>query len=376
MHTALAGEAPKRSLAIFPQKSVLAVIYFVHGPDRLLARQATLDIAAAVDPDGHNTSWLDGRETSLSKLSAAVGAVSFFGTPRVVIVSEFLPRSNRETESDAEGADGATPALAGLREALASVPESNCLILLEPALLVLPAALKSSGVSIEVVSGAPPRGRELLDWIQGRAARVGSKISPRSAQFLATLLYPQTWERRPNNPRYDDPPDMMLLASEIDKLATAAHPGSIEEEHIRALTPSRPDQRLFRFIDAAVGRNLPSALVELQRLEAGGEEPAQLVAQALGQVELTTLTGLAGARSADEVARDLGSIQPSRVSAVMASSKRSDARGRLSAGDALAADRKLKTGRSRHPIDAIYDLLLSEAVEVSDYHERSRGAID
>ena len=274
-----------------------------------------------VDPDGHNTSWLDGRETSLAKVSALVGTVSFFGTPRVVVVSDFLSRSNRDADSDAEGSEGASPAVAGLREALASVPDSSCLILLEPGLLAPPAALKSSGIAIKVISGSPPRGKALVDWIQDFAAKVGSKISPRSAQFLAAALYPQTWDRKPSNPRYDVPPDMMLLASEVEKLAMAAYPGMIEDEHIRTLTPSRPDQRLFRFVDAVVGRNLRSALVELERLEAAGEEPAQLLAQALGQVELATLTARAGTRSADQVSRDLGNIQPSRVSAVMASSR-------------------------------------------------------
>jgi DNA polymerase-3 subunit delta len=352
------------------------VIYFIHGPDRLLARQAALDIAKNLDPDGQNTSWLDGREASLAKVLAAVGAVSFFGTPRVVIVSEFLPRSHREADNDAEVAEGTPAAVAGLREALASVPESNCLILLEPALSALPAALKGNGPAISVISGAPPRGRELVDWIQDRATKLGSRISPRSAQFLATHLFPQTWDRKPNNPRYDDPPDMALLASEIDKLATAAYPETIEEEHIRTLTASRPDQRLFRFIDAAVGRNLQSALKELQRLEVGGEEPAQLVAQLLGQIELTTLTTNAGSRGADEVARDLGNIQASRVSAVMAGSRSRNPQSSLSAGDAIAADRKLKSGRSRHPIDALYDVMLSEPNGATDDHSRSRRAVD
>lgn len=359
-----------------PAKKNVVVIYFIHGPDRLLARQAALDIANDVDPDGHNTSWLDGRETSLAKLSAATGAVSFFGTPRVVVVSDFLPRSNIDADSETEGSDGASPAVAGLREALASVPDSNCLILLEPALSAPPAALKSIGLAIEVISGAPPRGRALVEWIQDRALKLGSKISPRSAQYLAAALYPQTWDRKPNNPRYDDPPDMMQLASEVEKLATAAYPGAIEEEHIRTLTPSRPDQRLFRFIDAAVGRNLRAALVEWQRLEAGGEEPAQLMAQALGQVELTTLTAVAGTRSADQVARDLGCVQPSRVSAVMASSRGQHPQGGLSVGDAIAADRKLKSGRSRQPIDALYDLMLSESRTVSADHPPGRGPED
>jgi DNA polymerase III delta subunit len=352
------------------------MIYFIHGPDRLLARQAALAIANDVDPDGHNTNWLDGRETSLAKLLASIGAVSFFGTSRVVVVSDFLPRWNRDADNEIEGSQGASPAIAGLREALTSVPDSNCLILLEPALSALPAALKLMGLAINVISGAPPRGKALVDWIQDRALQFGSKISPRSAQYLAVALYPQTWDRKPNNPRYDDPPDMMLLASEIEKLATAAHPGNIEEEHIRTLTPGRPDQRLFRFIDATVGRNLRSALVEWQRLEEGGEEPAQLVAQALGQVELTTLTAVAGMRSADQVARDLGGIQPSRVSAVMASSRGQHPQAGLSAGDAIAADRKLKSGRSRQPIDALYDLMLSESSAISADHPRGRGSED
>ncbi len=348
------------------------MIYFIHGPDRLLARQAALDVANNVDPDGHSTSWLDGRETSPAKVSAAVGAVSFFGTPRVVVVSDFLPRSNRDADSDAEGSEGASPAITGLREVLAAVPDANCLILLEASLLAPPAALKSSGIAIEVISGSPPRGRALVDWIQDFAVKVGSKISPRSAQYLAMVLYPQTWDRKPSNPRYDVPPDMALLASEVEKLATASYPDSIADEHIRSLTPSGPDQRLFRFMDAAVGRNLPAALGELQRLEAGGDEPAQLVAQVLGQVELTTLTALAGSRGADQVSRDLGNIQPSRVSAVMASSRGRKPQTSLTVDDAIAADRKLKTGRSRQPIDALYDLILSESHVESDDHPRSR----
>ena len=117
MHTALAGEALySEAPPLSPQRSVMLVIYFIHGPDRLLARQAALDIANDVDPDGHNTSWLDGRETSLAKVSAPSAAVSFFGTPRVVVVSDFLPRSNRDADSDAEGSEGASPAVAGLRD--------------------------------------------------------------------------------------------------------------------------------------------------------------------------------------------------------------------------------------------------------------------
>jgi DNA polymerase III delta subunit len=277
-----------------------------------------------------------------------------------------LPRSSKESDAGAEGSEQPTSGTLGLRELLAAVPESNCLVLLEPSLLAPPPALKSSGAAVTVISGAPPRGKELLAWIHERAVQAESAISSRAAQYFITQLYPQSWDRKPNNPRYDDPPDMALIATEIEKLATAAHPGSIEEDHIRALTPSRPDQRIFLFIDAAVGGNVRTALTEFQRLESGGEEPAQLVAQTLGQVELATLVARAGPRRADEVAQDVGSIQPSRVAAVMSSSRGRGAQFTLSAADAVGIDRRLKSGRSRHPVDAIYDLMLTETKSVSD----------
>jgi DNA polymerase III delta subunit len=337
------------------------MIYFVHGPDRLLARRAATAIVKDVDPDGHNTSWLDGRETSFSKLSAAIGSVSFFGSTRTVVVSDLLPRTSRDLERDTDVAEASTGALSDLQDILKRVPQSHCLILLEPSLLALPASLKASLLAIEVISGAPPRGAELVRWIQERAVELGSSISPRSAQYLATLLYPQTWDRRPNNPRFDEPPDMMLISNEVEKLATAAFPGEIADDLIRELTPGRPDQRLFRFIDAALARNLRPCLLELQRLEVGGEEPAQLLAQVLGQVELTTVATYVGQRSADDVARDLGTVQPGRMSAVMSASRSRDRRGIVSTGEAIEADRKLKSGRSRLPSDALYDLILTDA---------------
>jgi DNA polymerase III delta subunit len=169
---------------------------------------------------------------------------------------------------------------------------------------------------------------------------------------------------------------MMLIATEIDKLATAAHPGSIEEEDIRQLTPGSPDQRLFRYLDATLGRNLRSALMEWQRLESGGEEPAQLVAQMLGQIELTTLASLAGSRGPDEVARDVGNVQPGRISAVMAAAKTHGPQPVISAGDAIAADRKLKSGRLRTPVDALYDIMLSGSQQAPTHHSRHRPKRD
>src|SRR5687768_7574130 len=102
MHTAQAGEAVLRPYSHNHGEQHggdrTAVIYLIHGPDRLLARESAVAIAARVDPDGSNTTWLDGRETPLDRVITAIGSASFFGMPRVVVVSDLLSRSPRETD--------------------------------------------------------------------------------------------------------------------------------------------------------------------------------------------------------------------------------------------------------------------------------------
>jgi hypothetical protein len=186
-----------------------------------------------------------------------------------------------------------------------------------------------------------------------------SQIARRAAQRLAETLFPQTWDRKPNNPRYDRPPDLALLTQEIEKLALAAHPGPITVEHIATLTPGGPDQRLFRFLDAALAPDLRSALDEMERLIAAGEEPALLLAQLLGQVELATVAGAAGRKSPEAVTRDLGSIAPGRMSAVLASTRRHVRPSGIAAQSGVITDRNLKRGRIRKPEDALLDVVLA-----------------
>lgn len=343
------------------------MIYFVHGPDRLLARQAVHAIATEADPDGANTSWFDGRDTPLERVIAAVGAASFFGSARVVIVTDLLGKAPRESDTgeadesvDARPTRGTSP----IDPLLAAVPDENVLILHEPGLSAPPAALKAAAARVTIVAGEPPRGRELLGWIETAARAADSRIDRRTAQLLAETLYPQTWDRKPAIPRYDRPPDLAHLTAEIEKLALAAHPGPIAAEHIGSLVASGPDQRLFRFVDAALDGDLRQAVAELDRLTAAGEEPAMLLAQVLGQTELAAVAAAAGGRDAAAVSRDLGTVGAGRMSAVMSSLRgRRGVKALAAVAKGTRADRRLKTGRVRQPAGALHELVLDLAFE-------------
>ena len=70
-HTAQAGEAAPLPLAPADSQSLgpHLVIYFIYGPDRLLAREAAVAIAAELDPDGSNTNLIDGRDLPFSSVA-------------------------------------------------------------------------------------------------------------------------------------------------------------------------------------------------------------------------------------------------------------------------------------------------------------------
>jgi DNA polymerase III delta subunit len=340
------------------------VIYFIHGPDRLLGRQVVLAVTAEFDPSGSNTTWLDGRETSFAGVASAVGAASFFDSPRVVVVTDLLVRASRDAEmgeSTSGLEDRRGRGRTELESLVLAVPESHHLIIFEPTLTSVPAIFKTTTRLIKVIAGEPPRGPALIAWIESAALGAESRIDRRTAQRLAETLYPQTWQRKPSNPRYDRPPDLARLKAEIEKLALAAHPGPITVDYVALLTPSVPHQRVFRFLDAALMGDLRTGLDELERLISGGEEPAMLLAQLLGQMELATVASAAGGRNPDAVARDLGAVAPGRLSSVMDATQRQAPRSNFIAGVGVLTDRNLKTGRVRKPEDALRDLVLALA---------------
>ena len=326
------------------------MIIFVHGPDATLARDLARGAAMEADSSAENTSWLDGKEVTLQQIIGAIGTISFFGGGRVVVVSDFLAKSGGEGER-------ATKANAQIASLVAAVPEDSTLILLEPTLNSPPAALKSAVPQLRVLSGAPPRGARLLEWIARAAQEADSRIDRQAAQALADALFPGTWQNEPRNPRYDRPPDLGYLRTTIETLALSAYPEPITTRDIASLVSREPDQRIFKFLDAMLAGDLAGATRELENLERGGEEPGMVLAQALGQVELVTAIAAAGNRDTNSVAKELGGVTPGRVSALAGAGRRESHRRTSAAMIATEIDRNLKTGKLRKPEEALATLI-------------------
>lgn len=339
------------------------MIALVVGPDAATVRDEVTKLLQKQDPSSENTVRFDGKSTAFDHITVAVGTPGFFGTGRVVVVDDLMAKYAKGGKSAGSPDDADTAASdsggADFLQLFATVQPSNSLILVDPSLSVVPAAVKRAAPAeaLHLVC-EPPRGQELLQWIQQRASAESTRIDNRAARVLAERTFPQTWSAKPMNPAYDRPPDLDRLRGEIAKLALAAYPDPIGEEHVRSMVASAAEDRLFPFIEALVTSRIGEAIPAWESLQATGDDPGRVIAQVYQQVELAAILSAAGtAMDPATVGKDLGLSNPKRMIGVA----KTAARARVSPRDILArlleTERLTKRGALKHGDDVVYHML-------------------
>lgn len=328
------------------------MIAVILGPDSLMVRAEVRRRVDATDPSRQSTSTMDGRISGLHDVQMAVASIGFFDAGRVIVVDDLIARLGKQGARDGTSVPD-WPALFG------AVPEATTLILADPSIGTLPVAVKKALPSYaDVTICDPPRGRDLLRWIQARARDEGAPMDDATARLLAETLYPQSWATRPNNPAFDRPPDLELLQNEIAKLAVTAAPEPIAPAHIRSMTMQGDADQIFAFIDAASAGRLSQAISELDRLLAAGEDPYKLLAQLSQTVELSVVMGASSGRQPADVGRSLKLPNANRMTAIARGLQNQPAHLAPYAGHALkSADKRMKMGELRDPVDALYEAI-------------------
>lgn len=339
------------------------MIALIVGPDAATARAEVERLLRRHDPDGFSTTRLDGKTVSFDEVVTAVGTPAFFGGGRVVVVDDLMARASKSAPSGTDGCESidGSPGSRGLDfgRLFGAVGGENALILVDPGLGSVPAAVKKAAPADAVVfGGEPPRGAALIEWIQRSAVEAGSRIDPRTARLLAARTFPQTWSAKPTNPAYDRPPDLDLLRNEIAKLALAAHPGPIGEEVVLEMVASAAEDRLFPFVEAVMAGRLEEALPALENLQAAGDDPGRLAAQVYQQAELAaTLPATGAVADPAAIGRDLGLTNPNRMIGVAKTLRRSRVPPAELVRLAIETDRQSKRGGLRHGDDVVYHLV-------------------
>jgi DNA polymerase III delta subunit len=324
------------------------MIVIAVGPDASMVRHAVAKHARQADPDGQSTSEMDGNAVGVQDVIQAIASVGFFSDGRVVIVHNLIAKLNK-TGGRGKNAPDWT-------DLFGAVPAASTLILAEPGLTGMPTGVrKALPADALTVEGDPPRGPALVNWIRKGAQSLGSGIDETAARYLAERLYPQSWQRKGNNPAFDRPPDLDAIRNEVGKLATAADPGPITRELIDELVAKGDDDRIFGFIDAVIRGDIAGATTELDRLLIAGEDPHRILAQ-LGQtIELTAMLASAERQEPVAVGREIGLSNPNRMTTI-ARGLRSSSPGaaRRALRVLTTADRMMKNGELRDGMDVLH----------------------
>lgn len=332
------------------------MIVIILGPDSGLAHRTLKRVLNDRDPSGQSTSYLDGTTKGIHAVINDISSIGFFSAGRVVVVEGLINRLGKQGAKDG----GAAPDWQGL---YASVPEESTLVLIDTGQTSLPSLAKKPLPKSAIVEfSKPPRGPQLVDWIVRTAKSVGGEMDKATAQHLAMTLFPAGWATEPRNPLYDRPPDMEMLENEINKLVLAAHPGPVSKQTITEMTSREEQDQIFNFLDAAAAGNVPVAMQEMEKLISVGEDPAKLLAQLMGNIEIASVVAAGARRPAEEIGKDIALSNPRRVHSIQQGLRGmspgvAQSRSRI----ARDADYKLKHGEVKEPIDALYDAILQIA---------------
>ena len=313
-------------------------------------------LRARLDTDGMlelNTAELPARGLTPEELVSHASTVPFLANARLVVVAGLIVSLG--------SAKGVAATWQPLLDALPMLPESNHIVLLEPAPTrdarttlgrspLLRALRAIEGTDMRQFAalslyGRGSGGNEVAAWLLDRAQRRGASLERSAAERLSELLGADLW----------------ALSTELDKLVRYAGDRPVAVADVELLTTAARDEDVFALVDDAVDGRTSSALLRLRRLlEGGAEHPVHLQALIARQLRNLIRAGelIEQGASREEIGRATGVKHHYPLGRLVT---QAEAIGRPAAERALraveAADHAVKTGR--YPDVLALELLLT-----------------
>lgn len=224
--------AAERALRKAMRERSFERVYYFRGDDDFLkdstARELITAVLDAATRD-FNLELIRGDDTTAEAVDTALGTPPMFADRRMVVI-----RDVQELRKDARAA---------LDRYLAQPAADTVLLLVEPAGEKADTALAGSSV---VVDFEPLSDDRIPAWI---AHHAGTSLGVAITEGAARLLHEAVGS------------DLAGLASELDKLASYAGGGTIDEDAVRAVVGVRSGETLADLLDAVADRDAVRAVL-------------------------------------------------------------------------------------------------------------------
>jgi len=327
------------------QRGVISPVYLFYGEETYLRNQY-LERFKALIPEEYrdfNLDIVDGRETGIGAVLSIAATLPFFSDKRLVIVkhadffkarrkakkgmvSEADEQDSGEGDREQEAERGAA-----LLEYLDNPLESTCLIFCAESIDKKRSIYKRIEQVGQVVEFAPLKNRDLSQWIERMAGKVGKSIEQAAVAGLVTAVG--------NN--------LQQLSTELEKLACHTRTGVITAADVDLMVSKTAELSIFELVDAVGERKYQKALRMAREMVFLGEPVIRILFMIARQFRL-----LLRARSfCDGGASDRQAAAELQIHPYVAQKCVRQARNftmselQLAMEKILAADYDIKTGR-------------------------------
>jgi DNA polymerase-3 subunit delta len=236
----------------------VAPVVLLHGPEPFLIDEALAALTRVVCSDpgllAMSREVLEAREAGAEGIVRAAETLPW-GTPRRLVVARGV---------ETLGTKQAEPLIEYLR-----APNPTTVLAVAVSQALAPSHWLRSAVPAAAVEIPQLAGRALAGWLRSRASADGLELEEDAAQLLIGLVG-------------DDP---AALAGEMGKAALAGGPENrrVGAAEVRAVVGEHRSHEVFELTRAVERRDGANALLLLERLLAGGEEPLRILAILSGQ---------------------------------------------------------------------------------------------
>lgn len=262
------------------------MFYILHGDDEFGLSEKLAELRNSLAGDDQamaelNTSFLDGKRTTLGELRHTCDSMPFMAAQRLVIVRGLLSYltsgkkgQGRKGPQD-KGSDAKQVFLKDLADYLPLLPPSTHLIFFEDQALkdshpILKVAQTQGQERAIIELRTLPKQEALAGWTERRVREKGGHLSRQASELLAALVGR----------------DLRLLDQEIDKLLLYADGREVTVEDVRALVSLAREAEIFDLVDFVGRRETDWAMRVLHRMLEEGAEPLYLLAMLARQVRI------------------------------------------------------------------------------------------
>lgn len=252
------------------------MIIFFYGPNSYASRRKLQEIVAAYKTktsSDFGLERLDGITTNAKSLGAALRAVPFLASSRLVVV-EYL---------------SANKAASGQIEAIIQdLPTTTVVVFYEKDVDKRTAYFKTLTAKAQAQQFELLSPTQLAGWVRNHLKTLDATIEPGAMAELIDRVGDDQWR----------------LEQELGKLAS--HNSEITRDHVQLLVEPGRDENIFGLVEAIASGRTKQALTQYQLLRAGGAGELYILSMITWQLRNLLLAGTAGETSPGELARVAG----------------------------------------------------------------------